>query len=168
MASTIEDYLKLRDEVDRRAAELVELHGTNIVCRAGCNSCCVNLTVLAVEFEAIRQQLAATGEPIIFDENSTCGFLDEKGNCRIYSQRPLICRTHGLPIAFADEDDGHNVSFCELNFSRAKASELDFGPENTLELEEMNEKLARMNLDFLNRARKSGDPVRIELSRLVP
>jgi uncharacterized protein len=149
-ADAINDYLQLRQQADQQAAALAHLHGRHLVCRAGCTDCCTNLTVLPVEFEAIRRELAAVGGAAVkFDAAAPCGFLTAEGLCAIYPQRPIICRTHGLPIAFADEDDGHNVSFCEQNFTTAADRDLDFGPDNTLDLDDLNERLARINLAYL-------------------
>lgn len=167
MPDPVNEYLQFRADVDTRTAELSRLHGRHLVCRPGCTACCTNLTVLPVEFEAIRRRAlaAAGGEPIRFDPNAPCGFLTSDGRCAIYEHRPIICRTHGLPIAFADEDDGHSVSFCERNFSDAQPRDLDFGPENTLDLDELNDRLAQVNFDYL--AQTAGSSSRIELSRLL-
>jgi Fe-S-cluster containining protein len=156
--------------VDERAAELMRLHAGHLVCRAGCTACCVNLTVLPVEFEAIRRSLAcASGDRIPFDTLAACGFLTASGLCSIYAHRPIICRTHGLPIAFAGEDgEGCSVSFCQRNFTDADEDELDFGPENTLDVDVMNEHLSRLNLAYLAESgvNPSADG-RIELRKLT-
>jgi hypothetical protein len=49
-----------------------------------------------------------------------CAFLDEQGACRIYAQRPYVCRTQGLPLRWIDEEALAGVSvehrdICELN-----------------------------------------------------
>lgn len=170
MDDAVGQYLKLRDEVDRRAAELARRHGRHIVCRPGCSACCVNLTVLPVEFEAIRRSLAgAAGPAVSFDGQAPCGYLVD-GLCAIYPQRPIICRTHGLPIAFRnDEDQEWSVSFCERNFANAGQRDLEFGPESTLDLDDLNDRLARINLAYLVGAGARGPTPgsRIELRRLV-
>ncbi len=32
-------------------------------------------------------------------------FLDEAGECRIYHQRPYVCRTQGLPFRWIEDND---------------------------------------------------------------
>ncbi len=145
-------YLELRDRIDSEAARLTALHGADITCRAGCTSCCVNLSVFSVEFHAILREMEHDGvkpEGIAFDTAATCGFLHD-GLCRIYRYRPLICRTHGLPILYLD-DEGDTpewrVSFCELNFTGE--GPVEFSDETLLDIEEMNAELYHINRDFV-------------------
>jgi hypothetical protein len=45
--------------------------------------------------------------------------LDGQGACRVYSRRPYVCRTQGLPLRwFAEDDSGSMVEYrdiCPLN-----------------------------------------------------
>jgi Fe-S-cluster containining protein len=85
--------------VDERAQRLADRHGTRLHCRRGCAACCVDdLTVLEVEAEHIRRNQAALlrhGRP---HSPGACAFLDESMSCRIYHDRPYVCRTQGLPL----------------------------------------------------------------------
>ena len=100
--------------------------------------------------------------------------------CGIYPVRPLVCRTHGLPVAFRDggggddEDDdgpppGVSVSFCPKNFTAAGPADLDFGAENTLDLDALNAALTEANLRYL-REQPGGPcvrrPTRVPLKQL--
>ncbi|HOL89027.1 MAG TPA: YkgJ family cysteine cluster protein, partial [Anaerohalosphaeraceae bacterium] len=124
----VEDYRRLREEADAIAARLTEVHGSQIVCRAGCTDCCQNLSVWPVEFYAVLEDLRAAGcSHLVFDESASCGFLKD-GLCQIYPFRPLICRTHGLPIAFEIETAEIAVSFCPKNFQDWEQKGLTFGP----------------------------------------
>jgi uncharacterized protein len=171
MNSTIEIYYRLRDEVDRKAAVLEQLHEDWMACKKGCSSCCMNLTVWPVEFFAIMEEIKASGWPLPQLNNQTeCAFLDKKEACQIYPFRPIICRTHGLPLVYWQEDHeppAHGVIFCEKNF--ASAGEMEYTAVNTLNMDEVNEKLARINLVFLD---EENDPLlqsdtRIELRKLL-
>lgn len=168
---SIERYRRLRQQVDERVARLEAIHGEHLVCRPGCCGCCVNLTVFAVELYSIAGHLAESGMvEVAFDARASCGWLDD-GMCRIYMARPIICRTHGLPIAVPNDDcpEHKEVSYCPLNFTGADAEGYAFGPDNTLDLADINEELCRINADFIEAARRDGVdlPVRIELARLV-
>lgn len=95
------------------------LHGARLACRRGCSACCVDgLTVFEVEAEPIRRHhaaLLATGLP---HAEGACAFLDPEGGCRIYAQRPYVCRTQGLPLRWIEEQDGQPVELrdvCPLN-----------------------------------------------------
>jgi Fe-S-cluster containining protein len=153
MHGAVERYRELRRDVDKRAAELLRIHDGQIACRPGCSRCCTNISVFPVEYQAILQDLCAAGiKEISFDPNAPCVFLQD-GLCALYEYRPLICRTHGLPIAFAaDESDPESlsVSFCPHNFVRADVDgQIEFGPENTLSLEELNGRLFEVHEQFL-------------------
>ncbi|HEX8152771.1 MAG TPA: YkgJ family cysteine cluster protein, partial [Thermoanaerobaculia bacterium] len=53
-----------------------------------------------------------------FDRTAStpCPNLDEQGACMIYEDRPLVCRTFGLPLRDAEKYLG---DVCELNFTAA-------------------------------------------------
>lgn len=103
----------LYDEVDHRATQIADGHGARLQCRRGCCQCCVDdLTVFEIEAENIRlahASLLAEQEP---HERGACAFLDANGGCRIYADRPYVCRTQGLPLRWMDE--GHDGELVEL------------------------------------------------------
>lgn len=172
MNKAIEEYRRLRDDVDRKAAELMEVHRERLCCRALCSDCCVNLTVWPVEFFSIVEELKATKWPRpVWDEAASCGLLKD-GLCQIYPYRPIICRTHGLPLVYLhDEDrpDEYAISFCEKNFVGVDIETFVFTPDNTLHLDEMNERLARINLGYLEEGAGAGfeNRRRIELREIL-
>ena len=119
----------LHADVDRAVRPLTVLHGARLACRLGCSACCVDeLTVFPVEAERIRAHhgaLLAEGAP---HQVGACAFLDDVGACRIYADRPYVCRTQGLPLRWLDEVDGETVELrdiCELNDAGPPLEELD-------------------------------------------
>jgi len=109
----------LHEAVDRGVARLQVVHAERLACRRGCSDCCVDeLTVFAVEAERIRAahpSLLADGAPHAV---GACAFLDEQGACRVYAERPYVCRTQGLPLRWLDEREGETVELrdiCPLN-----------------------------------------------------
>lgn len=168
----IAEYRNLRSEIDEEIKRLEELHGTDITCHPGCTACCVNLTVFPVEFFAILEDLKEAGSlnsNLRFEETVPCGFLNEQGLCRIYPFRPIICRTHGLPILFLDESreaPAWEVSFCELNFRDKPA--IEFTDEMLLDIETINAELNRINDHFIASypERKFSVQERIELKNI--
>lgn len=171
MIQAIDIYYRLRDEVDQQVAGLEKVHRDWMACRKGCCSCCLNLTVWPVEFYAILEAMKATNwpkpEP---DETRACGYLDAHGACQMYPFRPIICRTHGLPLVYWQENNdppGWGVMFCGHNFTNA--DEIDFGSDTTLNMDEVNEQLARINMGFLDerKAQNLAPTDRIALRELL-
>jgi len=99
------DLVRLHDGVERDAAQLAARHRERLQCRRGCVDCCVDeLTVFGVEAERIRRgaaRLLAEGTP---HPPGACAFLGRDGACRIYGERPYVCRTQGLPLRWIEEE----------------------------------------------------------------
>ncbi len=125
---------RLRTEVDRLAAALSDQHRARLQCRAGCAQCCIDdLSVHEVEAEAIRRahpRLLSEGTP---HTDGACAFLDSELRCRIYEERPYICRSQGLPLrwfASGEGDDDASVQelrdICPLNL---EGESLEFLPD---------------------------------------
>ena len=107
----------LHARVDARAAELAARHRARLQCGRGCSACCVDgITVFAIEAERIRAQhaeLLATCAP---RAAGACAFLDAAGACRVYAERPYVCRTQGLPLRWLDEErEAELRDICALN-----------------------------------------------------
>ena len=102
-------------------------HGARMLCGPGCDACCQqDLAVLPLEALAILaglermpseerrplRQAARDGAP-------PCPLLRPgDGRCALYEHRPIICRTHGLPVLYREEgrEEG-SLSVCHLNFT---------------------------------------------------
>ncbi len=109
----------LHREVDEAAASLERLHAERLQCRRGCHDCCVDgITVFEVEAERIRRNHRSLLDEGVPHPEGACAFLDEQGACRIYADRPYVCRTQGLPLRWFDEQGGETVELrdiCPLN-----------------------------------------------------
>ena len=115
----------LHDEIDFDVAQLTKIHLGRLSCRRGCSACCSDdLSVTRIEAENIRLRNAdlirhAAPHPI-----GACAFLDQEGACRIYEDRPTICRSQGLPLRVIVENEREEIEerrdICPLN--------LDGGP----------------------------------------
>lgn len=119
----------LHREVDERAQVLGARHAGRIACRLGCTDCCTDdLTTFEIEAERIRRhhaELLARGEA---HPSGMCAMLDEHGSCRIYADRPYICRTQGLPLSWLEEtasgDLAEHRDVCPLNLTDLSLLEL--------------------------------------------
>ncbi|HAQ60663.1 TPA: hypothetical protein DCR49_01465 [Candidatus Delongbacteria bacterium] len=154
------DFIKF---VDEKISALEQIHSKYLVCKKKCSSCCMDTTVLPIEFFSILSAVKSKNINISVSKES-CSLL-KKSLCQIYEIRPLICRTHGLPLAYGQDDDplSKSVSFCELNFTKRIPA---FKDSNILDMDELNIELVRLNEKFL----KSYDgelPERMELKDLI-
>jgi len=115
-----DELLALHEEVDRAAAALAERHRGRLHCARGCSGCCTDgLSVFEVEAERIRSQHAALLRDGTPHPPGACAFLGDAGECRIYPDRPYVCRTQGLPLRWLDEEPAEALverrDICPLN-----------------------------------------------------
>lgn len=156
MTSTDESLVILNSlyrEVDEQTSILTQVHGPRLVCRRGCCMCCVDeLTVFEVEAANIRTAHRDFLETAIPHATGACAFLDQDGGCRIYENRPYVCRTQGLPLRWLDEDE--NGEFIELRDICPLNDEGDVEPIEELPADEcwsigpIEERLGRLQLQF--------------------
>ncbi len=100
----IEAVSRLHQAVDAHAARLTRLHEQRLQCRRGCSGCCSDeLTVLEAEAAIIVAR-----HPEVLQQPphpaGACAFLDAEGACRVYADRPYICRTQGLPLRWIEQE----------------------------------------------------------------
>ncbi|MCX7786216.1 MAG: YkgJ family cysteine cluster protein [Spirochaetes bacterium] len=169
MTASLLPYRRFIKEVDALCDRLGAIHRTHLSCRKGCFTCCTDISVLAVEAFSI---LRGVGTPLLgipeegkaFENINAnyCVFLDLEGACKIYPYRPLICRTHGLPLLYpileydeagkerALEEPAWQLFYCDLNFQGVEDEEMErvFTPETVLNMEEWNEQLVLINEGF--------------------
>ncbi len=105
----------LHRAIDDNARVLAERHGARLQCKRGCSGCCSDgLTVFEVEAAAIVRrhgELLAEQAP---GPPGRCAFLDDEGACRVYDERPYVCRTQGLPLRWIE--GGRELrDICALN-----------------------------------------------------
>jgi len=128
--AALRDLVRLHDEVEREAAALAARHRERLQCRRGCVDCCVDeLTVFEVEAERIRRGAARLLEEGTPHPAGACAFLGRDGACRVYGDRPYVCRTQGLPLRWIEERaDGVPVELrdiCPLNEDGPPVETLD-------------------------------------------
>lgn len=116
----------LHEEIDRESGRLAQRHAERLRCARGCSACCLDdLTVFPVEAERIRREHAALLENARPAPEGRCAFLDPSGACRIYADRPAVCRTQGLPLRLLLEDEAEEIvehrDICPLNLEGGPA-----------------------------------------------
>ncbi len=146
MTKVIEILARYRELCDFCAAlnRRVEARfGSAWQCRAGCSGCCRLETVCGLEAAILLAGGAGEVAPPITAGDEICCLLQDD-LCRFYDQRPLICRTHGLPLASFELTDGE-ADCCPLNLpTLATVDELE--ADLVLDLDLVTENLLRLNL----------------------
>ncbi|HUM88474.1 MAG TPA: YkgJ family cysteine cluster protein [Prolixibacteraceae bacterium] len=140
------DFEKLRKKIDLKCKSLHAINEKYMVCKKGCDECCMNFNLLPIEFNATLDAIKLLD--IKINSNSApnaCPFLVDH-ECQIYEHRPIICRSHGLPILTMDEEgENWELSFCPLNFTNT--DEDYFEAEKCYEQDVFNSELYMINQD---------------------
>ena len=152
MPQPLENYHRLINKVDQLCEGITTLLGDALSCHAGCSSCCIAISIFPVEaaalieaagqlppelYHQLKQQLSC---PVPGDR---CPLLVDD-HCLLYQARPIICRTHGLPILITEEA-GRRMDVCPLN---CKGMERIPG-EALIDLERLNSLLVSVNVLYL-------------------
>jgi len=122
---------------------------SHIHCARGCAACCSLDTVIPLEAYVIASFLKNSSQSHRFSSGSQpeqqCVFLEnETQACTIYEVRPIICRTHGLPMTYPDQP---GIDICPLNFA-GDQDVLSVEPCYVLDVETITTNLMRLNLAF--------------------
>lgn len=153
MDTLFQNYDALLARVGARCVEIETALSGHMACRKGCSSCCLNISLFPVEVLRLRLALDSLDEAqkvsiLALASESTdegpCPLVDTEGACQLYGARPVICRTHGLPILFADESGGRRVDFCPENFKGLES----LSGESMVDLDALNQMLTAVNAQF--------------------
>ena len=142
-------YYQLRTEIDALSESLEKRHQKYLNCKKGCDLCCMAISVFPIEFYAIKAEIdnKSIAELAVPQNDEDCLFLVDH-SCALYSSRPVICRTHGLPLLYMSLDgDDYELSCCELNFTDFDFA--DFDEENTYPMDRINSKFFQINKNFV-------------------
>ncbi|MBU4261876.1 MAG: YkgJ family cysteine cluster protein [Proteobacteria bacterium] len=145
----LQEYCDLVGRIDGEIKKTAELHGGRLQCEPGCSQCCTISSVLPLEAELLRQALVLLDEQVkkkmhAQAAGSPCPLLVDR-LCVVYQSRPIICRTHGLPIAYVDDErQAIEVSACPLNF----ADEYDFDQQELFFIDPFNTELVTLNEEY--------------------
>jgi hypothetical protein len=118
-SGALSNLTRLTAKVDAFFERVHARYAGEIACRPGCDDCCRRrLSVTGVEAAAIATGLAGQDERARAEvgrraresSDRVCAALGPDGRCGIYAFRPLVCRSHGLPLRFAHDREGAPVS----------------------------------------------------------
>ena len=147
-------YQQFQNNVDVFFERVLNNNNEKMKCKSGCSQCChAKFSVFAWEasviidyFESMSyQEKAATIQKWPSqNSDSVCSFLVDD-QCTIYSSRPIICRTQGLPLYIDGKMDS-----CPLNFEDVIPEKADW-----LDLDRLNTLSAILNKQFLKDFKES-------------
>ena len=151
LVARLDNYRDLVSRVDEMCRRIEESLRPEITCIRGCDGCCRHLSLFPVEAVALAAALREL-PPAEVDRirarargalpDGSCPLL-EQHCCLLYPARPLICRTHGLPL-MVNRNGERQVDYCPLNFRG-----LSFLPGSAvINLDRLNETLVAVNLLF--------------------
>lgn len=126
-------YRQLTEKVDGFFARVAGREAAAMQCDSGCSDCCqYGLSATVAEAEAVADVIAAMtdeqrvalahnmarrqAEVAAHAVDTRCVALSEAGRCMIYAGRPIVCRSHGVPVRMLNERSLPVVSACYRNF----------------------------------------------------
>lgn len=124
MEDPLSNYYHLVEKVDDLCRRIETDFADQLACSAGCSACCRHISLCPVEAIALATALGSLppneAEEIRLKARSShadgpCPLLVDD-RCALYRNRPIICRTHGLPV-LTETDAGKTIDFCRLNFT---------------------------------------------------
>lgn len=154
--TSLDNYRKLVSRVDELCDTIGRRLAGQITCRKGCDVCCRHLSLFPVEAAVLAEavgSLSPSRRKALRDRAATvspdgpCPLLDEHV-CLVYEARPIICRTHGLPV-LTRLDGEVRVDFCQEN-CRELAS---LNGDCVIDLDRLNAALTAINALFLQENR---------------
>ncbi|MGD9731910.1 MAG: YkgJ family cysteine cluster protein [Desulfamplus sp.] len=187
MDNLLQNYHLLLSKVDSWLKNLDSTLAPHMHCCPGCSECCKNFTVFPVEAYSMlkyikdqkidvsqikkscnwdckdekhqnenKENLCVPNE----SRDSFCIFLNDKGLCRIYPARPLICRTHGYPIlvkSYPENRAGsteNKIDYCPKNFQDRILTQDYLKREHLIDVDHLNTLLFSINSLFIKQCRQ--------------
>lgn len=170
MPDVLDNYKLLVARVDALCSDIAGNLAEHITCSAGCSSCCTSITVFPVEAAAMCEKLQSLPEQeareilqhvLEHADGERCPLLLNQ-RCLLYEARPIICRTHGLPIIYTSNNE-RNSDCCPLNLTEAES----ISGSNIVDLDKLNTLLVAINSTYLARSNVTRLPVRLTIAQVI-
>lgn len=171
MEKLLDNYCQLVSRVDDLCRGIQDMLSSQITCSEGCSSCCTEITLFPVEAAALRAALEALPDAqrsVILRHvaahagEERCPLLEEH-RCLLYAARPIICRTHGLPIIYSEGCE-RKTDCCPLNMTEGEQS---VSGSAVIDLDRLNTLLVAVNALFLSHADAGSMPERITIAEAL-
>ncbi|NVN91768.1 MAG: YkgJ family cysteine cluster protein [Desulfuromonadales bacterium] len=160
MEQILDNYRNLIARVNELCTDIEQALQGQITCSEGCSACCASITIFPVEAAALREQLTklpveeaeAIRRYVAQHATGVCCPLLSNQRCLLYEARPIICRTHGLPILFT-EDNQQRLDCCPLNLTSSES----LSGSHIVDLDRLNVVLVAVNALFLKQTQAPSD-----------
>jgi uncharacterized protein len=170
MSHFLDNYRQLTARVDALCNTIKTALREQITCSAGCSSCCTSITVFPVEASALRIALKTLpdrqAEEILrhvseHAEGERCPLLLHN-RCLLYEARPIICRTHGLPIIYTT-DGQRSSDCCPHNLSETES----LSGTSVIDVDKLNTLLVAVNSIYLSQTESAETDVRVTIAEAL-
>ena len=168
------DSMRNYRELVRRVDSLCDAIGTrlagHLTCRKGCDACCLHLSLFPVEASVLAEAVKNLPAPqldklreraINARPDGPCPLLEDHV-CLVYQARPMICRTHGLPILSRIDGDA-KVDFCPENCQELSA----LSGDTVIDIDRLNAALTAINALFLRETGEEDQQRRPFMSEII-
>jgi Fe-S-cluster containining protein len=171
MENMLDNYYQMVARVDALCHGIHDALSGQIICSEGCSSCCTAITLFPVEAAVLKAALEALPEArreAILEHvaahagDERCPLLEDH-RCLLYAARPIICRTHGLPIIYSEGNE-RKSDCCPLNLTEG---EQPVSGSAIIDLDRLNTLLVAVNALFLSHADVSGLPERLTIAEAL-
>ncbi len=170
MPHFLDNYKQLTSRIDALCSGIASTFGDQITCFAGCSSCCTAITVFPVEAAAMREALDNLPDHqaeeirrhiLEHADDERCPLLYQH-HCLLYEARPIICRTHGLPIVYTIEGR-RNSDCCPLNLTETAS----ISGSSVIDLDRLNTLLVAVNSIYLTQSESSESCERLTIAEVI-
>lgn len=171
MENLLDNYYQMVSRVDALCRGIVDVLSAQITCSAGCSSCCTSITIFPVEAAVLQAALALLPDArraailshvAAHAQGERCPLLDDH-HCLLYAARPIICRTHGLPIVYTEGSE-RKSDCCPLNLSDG---DQPLSGSAVIDLDRLNTLLVAVNALYLSHADVTGLPERLTIAEAL-
>ncbi len=168
MSEAFASYHQLIARLDKLCKGITAALGDALTCSAGCSSCCQAISVFPVEAAAMlagimtlpADEQLKIQQALASPQGGSCALLHHD-LCLVYRFRPVICRTHGVPLLVQEPGQATTVAVCPLNCTGMQS----FPKETMLDLARINQLLVAINLMFVKHDERHW-PERVALADL--
>jgi len=160
VTNDFERFDALAAEVEREFDAIRRRNDGCLECQQGCSDCCrCRLSITRLEAAYLRRGLARLPDSVrrelavraTAEAQEMCPALDANGACQVYESRPLICRSHGVPLRYrypVPLIQPTRIDVCDKNLTEISIDRLP--GEDVMDQTSLTTELAAIDEEFCN------------------